>query len=306
MSVTSSWQRLAPDGPSWTVLVHGGAGAAERDQLRVLGCRRAAAEAGALLRRGASALDAVQLAVRMLEDDPLFNAGTGACLDEDGEIALDAAIMDGASLRAGAVCALPPFQNPIDIARAALDDGTHVLYAGHGAARFAEARGFVASSSDAMTTPQARQMWLAWKQRTLIPSARPTGTVGAVACDARGGVAAATSTGGTLGKRRGRVGDSPILGAGTFADVDGAASATGPGEGMLRTCLAKTAVDWLSGGRGCEEVARRAIVYLGERVAVEAGIILADRQGGLGFARSTAGMAWAALFRGAEEPLAGS
>jgi beta-aspartyl-peptidase (threonine type) len=302
VTVTASWQQRGGGRPCWSILVHGGAGLAERDELRTEGCRRAAREAGALLRAGASSLDAVQLAVRILEDDPAFNAGTGACLDEGGQIVLDAAIMEGVSLRAGAVCA---FRNPVDIARAVLDDGVHVLYAAEGAAAFAEAHGFARLSPEAMTTEHSRRAWEALHEGAQRGAAVPTGTVGAVACDVRGELAAATSTGGTLGKRPGRVGDSPIIGAGTLADVFGAASATGPGEGMLRTSLAKTAVDWLRDGLDCEAAARRAIVYLSERVAVSGGIILADRQGGIGFARSTMGMAWGAAWSGAEQAVAG-
>jgi len=304
MIVTSSWRRAASAAPSWSILVHGGAGQSDRDDLRMVGCERAAARAGAVLLAGGSCLEAVQLAVRLLEDDPCFNAGTGACLDEEGQLSLDAAIMEGNTLRAGAVCALPPFLNPIDIARAALDDGAHVLYAAEGAASFAEARGFVRSTAEAMTTEHARRQWEAFQRHTVAPSIVPTGTVGAVACDWHRHVAAATSTGGTLGKRRGRVGDSPLIGAGTLADA-GAASATGKGEGILRVSLAKTAVDWVRDGADCEAAARRAIGYLGERLATEAGLIMADPHGGLGLARSTTAMAWAALWSGAERPTVG-
>jgi beta-aspartyl-peptidase (threonine type) len=305
MVVTASWLKPGQAEPTWSILVHGGAGASERDALRVAGCERAVTEAGALLAAGGSCLDAVQLAVRILEDDPCFNAGTGACLDEAGQLSLDAAIMEGSSLRVGAVCALPPFRNPIDIARSALEDGTHVLYAGDGAAQFAESQGFVRAPADAMITDSTRRQWQDFQQRRLHAASLPTGTVGAVAVDLRSSLAAATSTGGTLGKRRGRVGDSPIVGAGTLADAFGAASATGKGEGMLRVCLAKTAVDWLRDGADCELAARRAITLLSERTAVSGGIILADARGGLGWARATSTMAWAAHWSGSGQPTSG-
>ena len=288
-------------------MVHGGAGRSENDAARVEGCKRAAAAGSALLGAQASALDAVQAAVRVLEDDPLFNAGTGACLTEDGLIELDAAIMEGSSLRAGGVCALPPFKNPIDVARAVLVEGRHVLYAADGAAAFARAAGFQPSTSELMTTESARRKWEELRRGDLEPGAVPTGTVGAVARDAHGVCAAATSTGGILGKKRGRVGDTPIVGAGTFADDEaGAASATGQGEGILRACLGKTAVDAMRAGLDPEGAARRAIDFLSGRLRSTGGIILVDRAGRIGWARSTFSMAWAAHWQSSAAPVGGT
>ena len=307
MVVTASWSGGAVALPDWVVLVHGGAGRSDNDAGRLEGCKRAAALAGALLAGGSSALDAVQAAVRLLEDDPLFNAGTGACLTEDGLIELDAGIMEGSSLRAGGVCALPPFKNPIDIARAVLADGRHVLYAGEGAADFARAAGFEPSSSELMTTASARRKWQQLRQGAIDPDAVPTGTVGAVARDAHGVCAAATSTGGILGKKRGRVGDTPIVGAGTFADDEaGAASATGQGEGILRACLAKTAVDAMRAGCDPEQAARQSIDLLSGRLRSTGGIILVDRTGRIGWARSTLSMAWAAHWQKSAAPEGGT
>jgi beta-aspartyl-peptidase (threonine type) len=289
------------------VLVHGGAGRTDSDAGRVEGCRRATSAAAELLQSDASAVDAVQVAVRALEDDPLFNAGTGACLTEGGLIELDAAIMEGSSLRAGAICALPPFRNPIDIARAVMDEGRHVLYAGEGAVAFARRAGFEPSTIEAMTTDRARRKWEELRRGALAVSSVPTGTVGAVARDSSGLVAAATSTGGILGKRSGRVGDTPIVGAGTFADDQaGGASATGQGEGIMRTCLAKVAVDEMQRGLAPEEASRRAIELLSTRVGATGGIILVDRFGRVGLARSTPSMAWAALWQGAAAPAGGT
>ncbi len=206
--VTGSW---GGEGGRWAVLVHGGAGArrrAARRSAQIAGARAAAIAAAEVLQAGGSALDAVERAVVMLEDDPNFNAGTGACLNEEGLIELDAAIMEGAALRGGGVCALPPFLNPIAVARAVLDEGRHVLYAGEGAARFARERGFTPSTSEAMTTPDARARWQANLVKRGAPAAGPQGTVGAVARDWKGRLAAATSTGGVANKRTGRVGDS--------------------------------------------------------------------------------------------------
>jgi L-asparaginase / beta-aspartyl-peptidase len=311
MVVSASWGGADPtftaSAADWVVLVHGGAGRSDNDAARLEGCKHAVAAAGALLAGGADALDAVHAAVRVLEDHPLFNAGTGACLTEDGLIELDAAIMEGSALRAGGVCALPPFKNPIDVARAVLADGRHVLYAGEGAAAFARAAGFQPSTSELMTTESARRKWRQLQKGALLPGSVPTGTVGAVARDARGLCAAATSTGGVLGKKSGRVGDSPVVGAGTFADNEaGAASATGQGEGILRACLGKTAVDAMRAGLDPEGAARRAIELLSGRLQATGGIILVDRQGRIGWARSTLSMAWAALGQSSAEPIGGT
>ena len=293
--VTSSWGAA---GGAWSVLVHGGAGDVRKENVarHVDGCAAAAAEAGKILAGGGTALDAAERAVVVLENDPRFNAGTGACLNEDGEIELDASIMDGSRLRAGAVCALPPFRNPIAIARAALEDAHHLLYAGDGAERFAVAKGFERLRSEAMTTPAARAQWEAVRAAGAEDAGWAGGTVGAVARDARGTVAAATSTGGRTNKRRGRVGDSPILGAGTYADDEaGAASNTGDGEAVMRVCLAKTAIEWMRGGMDAEDAARAAIRLLAERAQGTGGIILLDRSGRLGLARTTGAMTWAAV-----------
>lgn len=304
MDVTGS---LAAEAEGWALLVHGGAGSVPEPSrgAHAQGCR-VAAEAGAVvLVRGGSALDAVQRAVQVLEDDPRFNAGTGACLTEDETIELDASLIDGETLRAGAVCALPPFANPILVARAVLDDGRHVLYAGDGAARFARAHGFVPATLAAMTTEAARRhLEAARKNRAADGFAG--GTVGAVARDARGHVAAATSTGGTTNKSAGRVGDSPILGAGNYADDGaGACSVTGQGEFVLRTCLAKTAIDWMRDGAHPEDAARTAIRMLARRTGGTGGLILMGPRRHLGWARSTETMGWAAAAQGWPEPKCG-
>src|SRR5690606_33541791 len=211
------------------VVVHGGAGAVPpaRRPAHAAGCRLAAEAGLAILTGGGTALDAAMRAVEVLEDDPSFNAGTGACLAEDGSLELDASIMDGRDLRFGAVACLPPFKNPIRIARAVLDDGRHTLYAAEGAARFAREHGFSPADPASMITEAAR-VRLAQVLAGRGDGGWAGGTVGAVACDASGNVAAATSTGGMVAKRGGRVGDTPLPGAGTFADdLAGACSATG-------------------------------------------------------------------------------
>jgi beta-aspartyl-peptidase (threonine type) len=291
--VAASW---GAEGGDWSVLVHGGAGDLRPDRVddHIAGCRQAAAGAAEVLRAGGSALDAVQRAVSVLESNPSFNAGTGACLNADGLIELDAAIMEGSGLRVGAVCALPPFLSPIAVARAVLEEGRHVLYAGEGAARFAREHGFVPVSSESMTTEAARARWVAARAGQ-VGEGWAGGTVGAVARDATGTVAAATSTGGLVNKRVGRVGDSPLPGAGTYADGQGGAcSATGAGEAIIRVVLAKSTSDALRAGSLPEAAARAAIQNLGARVRGTGGLIVVDRAGRLGLARNTASMSWAA------------
>ncbi len=285
------------------MLVHGGAGDVPdaRIERHVGGCRAAAARAQAILAAGGSALDAAQAAVIVLEDDPVFNAGTGACLTAEGSLELDACVMEGEALRAGAVCALPPFKNPIAIARAVLEDGMHVLYAAGGARAFAERAGFSPADPASMITEAAREK-LALALASGTVSGWAGGTVGAVARDVHGHVAAATSTGGMVGKRPGRVGDSPLVGAGTYADDrGGAASATGHGEGILRVALSATAVAALARAGAPEAVAREVIAGMQARVGATGGLILAGRDGRLGWARSTRTMTWAAEWDGGSE-----
>lgn len=295
-AVTTSWGC----GPArWSILVHGGAGdaSAERLAFQLPGCERAAAAGAAILAAGGSALDAVQSAVEVLEDDPSFNAGTGACLNEDGAIELDASIMDGTTLRAGGVCALPPFKNPIAIARRVMEASPHVLLAGEGAVRFAVGQGFERADPASMITELARTKLEAArrKQASEGRSRGSGGTVGAVARDATGRVAAATSTGGLVNKLAGRVGDSPIVGAGTYADDTSAAcSTTGHGESMIRVCLAK-AITEATRTTSAESAVRAALEMMYGRTSGTGGAISAARDGSLGLARTTRTMTWAAM-----------
>lgn len=284
------------DGGPFSILVHGGAGDVDpaRRSLHIDGCRAAALAGRQVLREGGSALDAVLRAVRVLEDDPLFNAGTGGSLNEHGVVEHDASIMEGRELRAGAVCALRGFAQPIAIARAVLQDGVHVLYAAEGAAAFAKASGFEPVPSDALITAAARAT-LARVQAGQGTGHWAGNTVGAVARDPSGLTAAATSTGGTVNKRAGRVGDSPLIGAGTYADDEaGAASTTGAGEPMIRLGVARLSIEAMREGATAIEAARRAMDRLLDRLGATGGIITVDRQGRLGLARTTATMSWAA------------
>jgi beta-aspartyl-peptidase (threonine type) len=291
----------AGEGPSrFAIVVHGGAGDVGEDRLKahVEGCERAAGEGARVLAAGGSALDAVQRAVEALEADPLFNAGTGACLNREGHIELDASIMDGRDLRSGGVCALPPFLQPIAIARRVMEASPHVLLAAEGAARFAIGQGFARADEATMITEKARARWEAVRA-TQGTEGWAGGTVGAVARDANGHVAAATSTGGLVNKLVGRVGDSPIPGAGNYADDEaGACSTTGNGEAMMRLCAAKSAVDAMRLGATPEAAAREVIARMRAKTTKTGGLIVVGRDGSIGLARTTRTMTWALVNEG--------
>jgi beta-aspartyl-peptidase (threonine type) len=278
------------------IVVHGGAGSRPAEgpdaEAARAACARAASLGHAILVAGGAALDAVQAAVRALEDDERFNAGRGSALTRDGTVELDAAIMSGDGLRVGAVAALSGVRNPVDLARRVLDDGEHALLVGEGALAFARETGVALCAPDFHVSERAR----ADLARELARRGRPTGggTVGAVALDAAGHVAAATSTGGMVGQRAGRVGDSPLPGAGTYADDEaGAASATGHGERIMQVALTKTAIELLHAGRPAREAAAAALATL-DRVGGRGGLIVVDRAGGVGAAFNTTSMSWAA------------
>lgn len=259
------------------LIVHGGAGKVpeERREPARLGCLEAALAGLRVLAAGGRALAAVEAAVRVLEDNPLFNAGTGSVLTRDGTVEVDAAIMDGESIRIGAVGAVPDLAQPIALARAVLDDGEHILLVGPAAWAFARERGFTPAPPGALITERARD-------RHAEERDRRGGTVGAVAIDADGHVAAATSTGGIVFKRPGRVGDTPLPGCGTWADdAGGAASATGDGERIIRVTLTRLLVDRLVAGVPPAEAASVAIDDLVRRTGGSAGVIVVDRAGRL-------------------------
>ena len=231
----------------WTLVIHGGCGAMRPDRLppeqeeRARAGLNAALDAGqAILSRGGDALDAVEAAARVLEEDPAFNAGRGSVLSADGRVELDAAIMDGRDRRAGAVAGMTTTRAPISAARAAMEHSPHVLLTYDGADRFAREQGLEQVANEWFVIPERREQL----ERILaaggaFDSAIKFGTIGAVACDLHGHVAAATSTGGLTAKRWGRIGDSPLIGAGTYADDRAAAvSATGLGEAFIRAVAA--------------------------------------------------------------------
>lgn len=270
------------------VLVHGGAGLHRPDDdvdAAKSGCLTAARVGFSVLQGGGSAVDAVEAATRALEDDPVFNAGIGSALTADGVAELDASIMNGATLAAGAVAGVTCFQNPVSVARAVMETTPHVMLASLGAERFGRARGFPTVPNEALVTEAARAQ--------LRQSRGSTGTVGVVALDRDGHLAAATSTGGTTGKLPGRIGDSPLIGCGTYADdTKAAVSCTGLGEAIIRVTLARQACD-LAVQHPAFDAARRAVASLA-RARGEAGLILVTSAGELGWAFSTQRMsrAW--------------
>lgn len=272
------------------IIVHGGAGQVtpERHERLREGVRRAAAAGDAVLVGGGSALDAVVAAVRVLEDDPEYNAGTGSALTRDGTVETDASVMDGPSQRVGAVAAVPDLGNAVALARAVLDRGEHVILSGAPAWQFAAEVGIAPAPPGSLVVARARARLQAELARVASPSdrsgdgERSGGTVGAVARDHTGRFAAATSTGGIVGKRSGRVGDSPIPGAGTWADMRVAISATGDGEAILRVALARDIASRVAAGQPLRAAASDSLRELARITSGSAGIIAVDGSGVIG------------------------
>lgn len=273
-----------------SLILHGGAGAYDpmlRDA-RQHRLRRAFDAAWIILQQGGSALDAAVRAVVELENEPVFNAGVGSCLTEDGEIEMDASVMEGTTFRVGAVGAVRTVRNPILLAKALLETERHVFLVGDGAERFASTQGFPVATREELITDRQRQRW-----RAAQTKGEP-GTVGAVALDKNGHLAAATSTGGIFNKQAGRIGDSPIIGAGTYADDTlGASSATGHGEAIIRSTLTRTAVEFLRGGKDPMLAAQLAVAVLKKRTGGEGGLVLLDPFGRVGYAYNTPAMSLA-------------
>jgi beta-aspartyl-peptidase (threonine type) len=327
-----------------TLIVHGGAWAipaeAEADHERGV---RNALEAGAkILSSGGSALDAVEAAVVILEDDPTFDAGRGSFLTSDGRVQLDALLMDGGRMKAGGVACVERLRNPIRAARLVLEESQHVYFVGQGAEEFAQAHGMPLIDNSELVLDRERERLTEARKRqaagladntfsgkdlpahellpnllrddkspeTAYPDApeQPSSlraryplhpnfdshdTVGAVALDSFGNLAAATSTGGTLNKTPGRVGDSSLIGCGCYADnLSAAVSLTGWGEPIMKLVLGKWATDRVLGGTHPELAAHEAIEYLYNRLGGHGGIILLGPDGRFGLAHNTPGMAW--------------
>ncbi len=283
--------RRVLDATSSAIIVHGGAGLVGEERHARLreGVRRAAEAGDAVLIAGGSALDAVVAAVRVLEDDPEFNAGTGSALTRDGTVETDASIMDGATHRVGAVAAVPNLGNAIALARAVLEANEHVILSGSSAWEFAREVGITPATN--LVTERSRARLAAKLAET------SGGTVGAVARDRHGKYAAATSTGGIVGKRPGRIGDSPIAGAGTWADARCALSATGDGEMILRVALTRSIAMRL--GDSLREAAIESLRELAAITGGSAGVIGVDDHGVIGLQLSPT-MPIASIVRGLE------
>jgi beta-aspartyl-peptidase (threonine type) len=306
------FERILDQAGGPAVVVHGGAGTRVEDDPApyLAGCRAAAALGLSVLLQGGSALDAAQAATVVLEDDPSFNAGTGACLTSAGDVELDASCMDGTALRAGAVACVKTIKNPVLVARRICDETPHVLLCGPGAELFARECGFPEHRNELLVTPRQRARWVELDALARRHGADATrqgkiGTVGAVAVDGKGHVAACTSTGGTPYKRPGRVGDAPIIGAGTYADdAEAAASSTGLGEAILKVTMARAACGFVRDGKSPRAAASAAVGLLRERAHGDGGIIVAGPDGRLGWAYNTPRMARALARASLAAPLA--
>jgi len=309
------------EAPTWSFAIHGGAGVIERSSLSPAqdAAYRAALtralEAGAsVLRDGGAALDAVEAAIRIMEDDPLFNAGRGAVFTAEGRNELDAAVMDGATLNAGAVAGLTTTRHPIAVARAVMEQSPHVMLIGPGADSFAASVGLEQVDPSFFFTERRWQgLETALRALNLPIPARPAGapgaqaaidetqasplnerkfgTVGAVALDSQGRLAAGTSTGGMTAKRWGRVGDVPVIGAGTYAsNADGCAvSATGSGEYFIRATVARDICHRTAEGMAVQPAADAEIAEVGA-IGGDGGVIVMGKDGAVAFAMNTSGM----------------
>jgi len=278
---------------NYSLMIHGGAGALDnvrdaRVAVRYLESIRTVLEHGRnILEAGGSALEAVEVSVALLEDDPVFNAGCGSVLNEQGRVEMDAGIMNGQDLKAGAVAAVSNITNPIHLARLVMAESEHVMLIGQGAMDFARSHGMSFAVDKYFHVPERiEQFQRARKaqQQTLDHDnldEQKYGTVGAVAYDKDGHLAAATSTGGIVNKLAGRVGDSPIVGAGVYADDESCAvSATGYGEDFMRTVLAKTIADYIEFSQeDAEKAVTYGIDYLRRKVNGRGGVIVIDRHG---------------------------
>ncbi len=284
------------------IVVHGGAWAIPDSLVEPHkeGVKKAALNGWKVLKEGGSALDSVMEAVRIMEDDPAFDAGIGSFLNEEGRVDLDASIMDGDSLEAGAVASVYRVRNPIKLARLVMEKTEHILLVGEGAHRLAERMGLEMIDPSELIIEREYRRWKEMREKGYSPKQAfvEDSTVGAVAVDSKGKFAAALSTGGTPNKMVGRVGDVPIIGSGLYADsLKGAAASTGHGESIMRVILAKSTVDILGLGLSAQAAAEAAIDLL-RRINGYGGIIVIDRKGNIGYAYNTPRMAVAYVIDG--------
>ncbi|MGB5718641.1 MAG: isoaspartyl peptidase/L-asparaginase family protein [Gammaproteobacteria bacterium] len=303
---------------SYSLMVHGGAGALDnvkddKTAFRYLDSIRRTLEHGRdVMELGGSALQAVEACASLLEDDPVFNAGCGSVLNENGKVEMDAAIMDGRDLSAGAVAAVDNIANPVQLARLVMTESEHVMLIAEGAMRFADHCGMARVPEDYFyTTDRVEQLRQARLQHKIMLDHDDTGedtedqkygTIGAIARDPQGNLAAATSTGGIVNKRMGRVGDSPIIGAGVYADNETCAvSATGFGEDFMRSVISKTIADFMyMQGMDANQATAAGIDYLVRKVKGRGGVIVIDSQGNCSSGFTTKKMIHGWIERGGE------
>jgi beta-aspartyl-peptidase (threonine type) len=273
-------------------MVHGGAGTF-RPELHE-DCRAALRKAlhrgWSVLESGGASIHACEQAIIELEDEPLFDAGVGSHLNRDGKVQTDAILMDGVTLKSGAVCALERIRNPIRLARCVLDKSDHMLLAGAGAEQFAVENGIPLCDPHDLITRDAFARWSAH-----VEQVEKFGTVGAVAIDGSGRLAGGTSTGGTFFKYPGRVGDSPLVGCGCYAADAAAVSCTGHGESIMKIVMAKVAADLVESGHDAQSAADAAVRRLMDRTNGAGGLIVVDRMTRVGAAFSTPMMAWGSI-----------
>lgn len=306
------------------IVVHGGAGAItpERNQPVMEGVKRAAKKGFDVLKRGGTAVDGVMKAVMVMEDDGSFNAGYGSSLNMDRSVEMDASIMDGKTLQAGAVALLKDVKNPVRLARIVMEKTDHVFIAGEGAERLATL--FKLERVNAVT--ELRLKYYEGQKKKLLegqfelpklaslikeyPELLESDTVGAVALDKEGNLAAATSTGGFPLKLPGRIGDSPLIGCGNYADNEsGACSATGVGEIAIRLVLAKTVCAYIEAGKTPQEAAEQAIRLVNQRMPIgynSMGLVAVDVHGRIGAAHNSPNLCWAYLTPETPKPVSSS
>ena len=292
------------------LVVHGGAWAIPDDMVEahLRGVRNALAAGWSVLEHGGPALDAIEEAVVVMEDDETFDAGRGSFLNRDGRVQMDALIMDGATLRAGGVGCVEHLRNPVRAARKILSDSPHVYFVGAGAEQFAAEHGVALCRNEDLVIEREVERLREYQREAaghgneLFAPTISHDTVGAVALDREGNIAAATSTGGTLNKAPGRLGDSSLIGCGCYADnLSAAVSTTGWGEPIMKLVLAKWTADRVSAGNLPEWAAQEAMNHLKQRLNGHGGIIVLNSQGQFGIAHNTPRMAWALKTSNKEE-----
>ena len=280
------------------IIVHGGAwGIPDRlVDANIKGVKESVKAGWKVLEAGGSALDAVVAAVNVLEDNPSFDAGIGSVLTEDRTVEMDALIMDGSNLDAGAVAGLKDVRYPIRLARKVMEETPHVMIIGEGANRLADEFGLKRITQEELVTEEARLEFEEWSEKAEYGDSFGHDTVGSVALDNDGNIAAATSTGGVTGKKVGRVGDVPLIGSGGYADNRvGGVSTTGHGEAIMRVNLAKLVLTYMETGMHIQEASEKALGYMALRVNGSGGLIALDADGNMGHAFTTKRMVWASI-----------